>query len=59
MHYVFSREQLDINVLIAKKTGRSYKPKTVVVNGKKKQYTDIVSDMKNIRYVDSILITTK
>lgn len=51
--FIYSKQQFEQMKEIE---GKNIKLGIVVVNGKPKQYTDIISSMRNARYGDSILI---
>jgi hypothetical protein len=56
-YFIFSKEQMDMKRALAKKRGKNLSLGSVIVNGIAKQYTDIVEDPSNTRYVDSVLVT--
>lgn len=51
--FIYSKQQFE---QIKSIEGNGIKLGVVVVNGKPKQYTDIITSMKNARYGDSILV---
>lgn len=55
-YFLFSKSQLDMRIELEKKMSRKFKPGTVIVNGVKKQYTEIVTDPKNSRYPDAVVV---
>lgn len=55
-YFIFSKKQMDTRISIEGKTNPNLKFGTVVVGGVSKIYTDIITDMKNVRYGDSILL---
>ena len=55
--FVFSQQQLDRFMEIEqKKTGRTPRTKSVIVNGLPKVYTEILKDAKNCRYSDALIL---
>jgi len=56
--FVFSQQQMDLRISIEKKTGKNPKFGTVIVNGTPKVYTDIVASMNQVRFADSIIVTS-
>ena len=56
-YFLFSRSQLDMRIEMEKKMGKKFKPGEVIVNGIKKQYTEIVTNPKNSRYSDAVVVT--
>lgn len=58
VYFIYSSEQANIKREAHKRLGHSYKPPTVLVNGKMKQYTEIVSDTNKISYSDGIVVTS-
>lgn len=50
---LFSIQQLNRETEIYKKNGKTYKKKFVIVKGKPVQYTDIVTDLKLMKFSDS------
>ena len=55
-YFVFSKEHMDKKKAMDESMGKRSKFGTVVVNGVSKIYTDIVTNMDNCRYGDSILV---
>ena len=55
-YFIYSAEQKKEKQDIAKKTGGTYIPGTVIVNGRPKPYTDIVRDSSKFRYGDTSLV---
>lgn len=53
---LFSINQLNKEIEIHKKVGETYQKKYVVVKGKHVQYTDIVEDLKLMKFSDSKVI---
>lgn len=51
-YFVYSSEQKKLNEQIYKKANKTYTPGTILVRGKKKQFTDILLDMKTSKYSD-------
>lgn len=57
---IFSREQLKKNKEIYEKLGEPLPKKYILINGKPKQYTDILKSEDNIIFTDTkILLTGK
>lgn len=54
--FIFSREQAEQKKSIDNKMGKLSKLGTVVVNGVAKSYTDIVANMSQVKYSDSIKV---
>lgn len=50
---LFSANQLSKDTEIYKKVGKTYLKKYVIVKGKKVQYTDIVAELKLMKFSDS------
>lgn len=57
-YFMFSSEQMKIRKEADKKIGKTYKPGQVLVNGRYRQYTEIVSDPSNATYPDAILVAS-
>ena len=53
---MFSKTQLDSCIQLNKKMNKRFKPGEVIVNGVRKQYTEIVTDPKNSRYSDAVVV---
>ena len=53
VYILFSTNQLNKDIEIHKKAGITYQKKYVIVKGKKVQYTDIVEDLKLMKFSDS------
>jgi len=53
---MFSREQLRIKKEIENKIGRTFTTGTVIVNGNKKQYTEMCTVPNTTRFPDSKII---
>lgn len=51
-YFIYSETQYKERVEIEKRIGRVYKPGIVVYKGRKKQYTEVVSNIENLRYAD-------
>lgn len=58
VYFIYSSEQANIKKEAHKRLGHSYRPPTVMVNGKMKQYTEIVTDTNNISYSDGIVVAS-
>ena len=56
LFFIFSSEQLKMRKEVEEKLNRIYKPGQVLYKGKYKPYTDIVSDVNNIRFSDSVIV---
>ena len=55
-YFMFSKSQLDMRIQLEKKMNKKFKPGEVIVNGIRKQYTEIVTDPKNSRYSDAVIV---
>lgn len=58
VYFMFSSEQLKVRKEADKKIGKIYKPGQVLVNGRYKQYTEIVSNPNNATYSDAIVVAS-
>lgn len=58
VYFIYSSQQASIKREAHKRLGYSYKPPTVMVNGKMKQYTEIVYDTDKISYSDGIVVAS-
>ncbi len=54
--FMFSAEQLRLKKSIEAKIGRLFTPGTVIVNGSKKQYTEMCTNPNTNRFSDSTII---
>ena len=57
-YFVFSQQQMDMQVKIEANLGKKPVFGTVIVNGSPKIYTDILADMGACRFGDSIIVTS-
>lgn len=57
IYFLYSKEQQDLRYNTELKMGRYYYPGEVIVNGKKRKYTQI-SNTTNIRFKDVIVVAT-
>lgn len=55
---MYSSEQDRVRKSADNKIGKKYKPGLVLVNGKYKQYTEIVSSPDKATYSDAIIVTS-
>lgn len=55
-YFIYSDSQYKERLEIEKKIGKIYKPGIVISKGKKQQYTEIVSNVDNMRYADSKIV---
>lgn len=55
VYFIFSSEQYELKKKVEAKLGRRYNPGWVIQNGKRKLYTDIVTDLTSIKYTDYII----
>ena len=55
-YFMYSREQLKLKNELESKIGRTFKPGTVIVNGNKKQYTEMCTVPNTVRFPDSKII---
>ena len=58
VYFLYSSEQMKIRKEADKKIGKDYKPGLVLVNGKYKQYTEIVNNPNNATYSDAIVVAS-
>ena len=56
-YFMYSKSQLDMRIELEKKMGKKFKPGEVIVNGRRKPYTEIITDPKNSRYSDAVIVT--
>lgn len=54
-YFIYSDEQKKEKTEIAKNMSKRFVPGTVVVNGRAKQYTDILRSMDDCRYGDAVI----
>lgn len=57
-YFLFSSQQMKMKMEVEAKIGRKYKPGTVLVKGRYKQFTDILDTPTSIRFPDSILVAS-
>ena len=57
-YFLFSSQQMKMKMEVEAKIGRRYKPGTVLVKGRYKQFTDILDTPTSIRFPDSILVAS-
>ncbi len=55
-YFMYSREQLRVKKELETKIGRTFIPGTVIVNGNKKQYTEMCTSPSNARFTDSAVV---
>ena len=55
-YFMFSKTQMVKKKEIEANIGRTYVPKTVIVNGTSKEYTEILDDPNKSRFSDAIVI---
>ncbi|MCK9198087.1 MAG: hypothetical protein M0P49_00620 [Bacilli bacterium] len=55
-YFMYSREQLRVKKAIEAKIGRTFIPGTVIVNGSKKQYTEMSTSPNATRFYDSVVV---
>lgn len=58
MYFMFSSSQLKLRKEVEQQLGKEYRPGTVIVQGKPKQFTEIVDNPKKSSYSDSIIVTS-
>lgn len=56
--FIFSRNALSEKQALARKADKIYAPGTVVVNGKIKYFTEMLSPGKKSRFDDATIVTT-
>lgn len=57
-YFIFSDSQYLSKEDRAKRINKKFSSGLVLVNGNWKQYTDIVSDLNNLKFSDSIIVTS-
>lgn len=57
-YYVYSSKQVSVKEEAYSRMGKTYIPPEVLVNGKYKQYTEVVSDPTKMTYSDGIVVTS-
>lgn len=57
-YFLFSSQQMKMKIEVEGKIGRKYRPGTVLVKGRYKQFTDILDTPVNFRFPDSILVAS-
>ena len=55
-YFMYSRSQLDLRKKLEVKNGRTFVPGNVIINGVKKQYTELSNTPKNNKFSDSIIV---
>ena len=50
--YVFSQQQYEKNKELSEKLSKKYICPTIIEDSEEKRYTDIVSDINNIKFTD-------
>ena len=55
-YFMYSTEQMKLKRTIEKRLGRDLVLGTVIVKGEQKQYTEIVTDPKNVKYSDAEIV---
>lgn len=58
VYFIFSSEQMRLRKAADAKIGKVYKPGLVLVNGKYKQYTEIVNSPNKATYSDGIVVAS-
>lgn len=58
VYFMYSSDQYKIRAEANKRLGKQYKPGTVMINGKMKQYTEIVTDPSKATYCDAIVVAS-
>lgn len=56
VYFLYSEEQIKEKNQIMKKTGKTFVPGTVVVNGTRKKFTQLSTDSKLDRFIDTVLV---
>ena len=59
VYFIYSSEQYYIRKEADSKMGKEYKPPKVLVSGKYKPYTEIVTDPNKMTYRDRIVVTSR
>lgn len=57
VYFMYSSEQYGVKKEACARIGRTYKPGTVIVNGKMKPYTEMVNNPADATYPDAIVVT--
>jgi len=57
-YFMFSAEQLRLKKEIESKIGRIFVPGTIIVNGGKKQYTEMCTNPNSTRFSDSTIVAS-
>ena len=55
-YFIYSTEQMKLKRQMEKRLGRDLALGTVIVNGERKFFTEMVEDLSNVRYSDAILV---
>lgn len=58
IYFLYSDEQISEKNKILSKTGKKFLPGNVVVDGKRKKYTQIYSEPKMPRFIDTEIIAS-
>lgn len=56
-YFIFSKTQLKERTEVEAKLGKQFYAGTVIVRGKSQRYTQLVSDLNELRYTDYKIIT--
>lgn len=56
VYFLYSEQQLKNRTEVEKKMGRTFSPGTVIVNGKKQNYTELSKRNTNSRYPDCKIV---
>jgi hypothetical protein len=55
-YFLYSREQMKIKKSVQEKLGKRFKLGTVIVKGLPKEYTEISTDPKNVKFSDTEIV---
>lgn len=57
-YFVFSQVQMKEQKEVSRVMGKNYNPKTVIINGAQKVYTDILDDPSKSLYTDAMVVAS-
>lgn len=56
-YFIYSETQMKIKRDVERRLGKNLVLGTVIVNGESKPYTEIVTDLANVKYSDAEIVT--
>lgn len=56
VYFMYSSQQVSVRTEADARVGKTYTPGMVLVNGRMKQYTEMVSDPTKATYSDAVLV---